>query len=244
MKKYDIVIHYLKRIEESIMPFVVFIDVIGVFAGTAVGCLLKKYISEELKESMNLALAAVSAGVGVQLVGKAAHMSAAVLALLIGGMLGYILGIDRRLANISSLLPNTGGTDTAQTLLVAFSLYCLSTTGVIGALTLGFSGDSTVLATKAIMDFVASIFFAANSGIILAVIGFPLAVILLILYSLSGLLMPHLTPEMIGDFSACGGLIQFLNALRIAKIKNPPVADYMPALVLVFFISMLWIRFM
>lgn len=75
-------------------------------------------------------------------------------------------------------------------------------------------------------------------------IGFPLAGILFILYSLSGLLMPHLTPEMIGDFSACGGLIQFLNALRIAKIKNPPVADFMPALVLVFFISMFWTQYM
>ena len=45
---------------------------------------------------------------------------------------------------------------------------------------------------------------------------------------------------MIGDFSACGGMIQFLNALRMAKIKNPPVADYMPALALVFFISAWW----
>ena len=50
--------------------------------------------------------------------------------------------------------------------------------------------------------------------------------------------------EMIGDFSACGGLIQLLNALRIAKLKNPPVADYIPSLVLVFFISMLWTKYM
>lgn len=53
-------------------------------------------------------------------------------------------------------------------------------------------------------------------------------------YGLSEFLMPHLTAEMIGDFSACGGLIQLLNALRIAKLKNPPVADYIPSLVLVF----------
>jgi len=49
---------------------------------------------------------------------------------------------------------------------------------------------------------------------------------------------------MIGDFSACGGLIQLLNALRIAKLKNPPVADFIPALVLVFFISMFWTKYM
>ena len=94
------------------------------------------------------------------------------------------------------------------------------------------------------MDCVASIFFAGSSGFILSVISVPLAMILMAFYWLSGILMPLLTPEMIGDFSACGGLIQLLNAMRIAKIKNPPVADFMPALVLVFFISMFWTKYM
>ena len=53
-------------------------------------------------------------------------LSAAVLALLIGGTTGHIIGIDRRLANISKLLPATGGSETVQTLLVAFTLYCIS----------------------------------------------------------------------------------------------------------------------
>lgn len=226
------------------MPTVILLDAAGVIFGTAVGCAVKKHISGSLNESMNLALSVISAAIGVQLIGKAVHMSAAVLALLIGGTIGHILGIDRRLANISKLLPATGGSDTAQTLLVAFSLYCISTTGVIGALTLGFSQDATVLTTKAIMDCVASIFFAGSSGFILSVISVPLALILMAFYWLSGILMPLLTPEMIGDFSACGGLIQLLNAMRIAKIKNPPVADFMPALVLVFFISMFWTKYM
>ena len=222
------------------MPAVILLDAAGVIAGAVLGCLLKKHISKELNESMNLALAAVSAAIGVSLLGQAVHMPAAVLALLIGGVLGHIAGIDRRLSRIAKLLPDTGGSETAQTLLVAFSLYCISTTGVIGALNLGFQGDAAVLTTKAIMDFSATIFFAAGSGLILAVISLPLVFMLFLYYGLSNVLMPCLTPEMIGDFSACGGMIQLLNALRIAKIKNPPVADYMPALVLVFFISAWW----
>lgn len=221
------------------MPLVILLDVAGVIVGTAAGCVLKKYISASLKESMNLALTAVLVAIGVQLVGKAAHMSAAVLALLAGGLIGHIIGIDEKLSNLSGRFPSAGESDAAQTLLVAFTLYCLSTSGVIGALSLGFEGDTTVLMTKAIMDFVASVFFAAESGMVLAAISVPLGMILLALYGFSGLLMPHLTPEMIGDFSACGGLIQFLNALRLTKLKNPPVADFIPALILVFFFSVL-----
>ena len=226
------------------MPFVILLDGAGVILGTVVGCAARRYISGRLKESMNLALAAVAIGIGAQLVGKAAHMSAAVLALLAGGLIGYALKIDARLRNISSLLPDTGGGETTQTLLVAFSLFCLSTTGVIGALELGLTGDPTVLTTKAIMDCVSAVFFAANGGLVLCVIALPLVLLLLACYLLSGVLAPHLSPEMIGDFSACGGLIQFLNALRVAKIKDPPVADFMPSLVLVFFVSFSWAQYM
>lgn len=134
------------------------LDVAGVAAGTAAGCLLKKYIGKELNESMNLALAAICAAVGIQLLGKAVHMPAAVLALLAGGILGHVLKIDRSLSSLSGRLPASGEGGAAQTLLVAFSLYCLSTTGIIGALSLGFEGDASVLTTKAIMDFAASVF--------------------------------------------------------------------------------------
>ncbi len=223
---------------------VILLDVAGVAAGTFLGCAMKKHITPALNESIMLALSVISAAVGVQLLGKGVHMSAAVLALLIGGVIGHVLGIDRRLAGLSECLPKTGGAETAQTLLVAFTLYCVSTTGIIGALSLGFEGDATVLTTKAIMDCAASVFFAVGSGPILAVIGAPLFIILLAMYALSGVLMPVLTPEMIGDFSACGGLIQLLKALRIAKLKTPPVADFIPALVLVFFISMFWTKYM
>ena len=219
------------------MPSVILLDVAGVIVGTLAGCAMKKHVSGSLNESINLALSVISAAVGVGLLGKAVHMSAAVLALLIGGTTGHIIGIDRRLANISKLLPATGGSETAQTLLVAFTLYCISTTGIIGA-------DTTVLMTKTIMDCVASVFFAGSSGWVLSLISIPLGIMLMIFYGLSEFLMPYLTAEMIGDFSACGGLIQLLNALRIAKLKNPPVADYIPSLVLVFFISMFWTKYM
>ncbi|MCI8454119.1 MAG: DUF554 domain-containing protein [Lachnospiraceae bacterium] len=100
-------------------------------AGTFLGCALKKYITQPLNESIMLALSVIAAAVGVNLLGKGVHMSAAALALLIGGVIGHILGIDRRLAGLSECLPKTGGAETAQTLLVAFTLYCVSTTGII-----------------------------------------------------------------------------------------------------------------
>ena len=226
------------------MHLVIVLDVVGVVIGTVLGCKIKKYLSAELSTSIDLALAVVSVAIGISLLLKAVHMSAAVIAFLLGGVLGHYLHIDYRLKTLSNRLPDSGTGETADLLLMAFTLYCISTTGIIGALELGFSGDATVLMTKAIMDFTASVFFATKSGWTLSLISVPLLGILVFFYTISKQLMPCLTSETIGDFSACGGLIQLLNGLRIAKIKNPPVADYMPALILVFGVSILGSKFM
>ena len=219
------------------MPTAIWIDAGGIVLGSAVGYALRRFITRRLKENMNLALGAVSVAIGVQLLGAAAHLAAAVLALLAGGTLGYALRLDSRLSGVSQLLSKSDSGEFARTFLVAFTLLCTSTTGIVGAMELGLSGNAGVLTTKAIMDFVASVFFAANGGILLAVIAVPVMAVLLLFYSISGLIMPYLTEEIIGDFSACGGLIQLLNAIRIAGLKDVPVADFLPSLMIVFFFS-------
>ena len=80
---------------------------------------------------------------------------------------------------------------------------------------------------------------AVFSVIGIGLVGAVMAVLLLF-YSISGLIMPYLTEEIIGDFSACGGLIQLLNAIRIAGLKDVPVADFLPSLMIVFFFSAFW----
>jgi len=219
-------------------------DVIGVIAGTVLGLIIKNHISQKLGTSMDLALSVVSSAIGIGLLQKAVHMPVAVVAFLLGGVSGYYCKIDFRLKTLSTRFSSSRTGETADILLTAFTLYCISTTGIIGALELGFSGDTTVLVTKVIMDFTASVFFGAKSGWTLALISIPLFGILTFFYAISTWLMPCLTPDMIGDFSACGGLIQLLNGLRIAKVKNPPVADYIPALILVFGVNMLWSNFL
>ena len=49
-----------------------------------------------------------------------------------------------------------------------------------------------------------------------------------------------LTSQGFGNFSAYGGFIQFLNALRIIKLKDPPVLDLLPGMVLIFPITYFW----
>lgn len=215
-------------------------NVIAVLLGTAFGCLLRKHISSKLQENSMTYFAAIAAALGIQMLGRVNQMTVAVLAFLLGGLAGHLLKLDQRVGALAGKGLNGEQNGTAQILLVAFTLFCVSTAGILGALDLGFSGDATLLTTKAIMDFLSAVFFAASCGWALAIISLPLGIILAVFYLLSSYITPYMTEAMIGNFSACGGLIQLVNALRIAKLKDPPVLDLIPGLILVIPITYLW----
>ena len=82
--------------------------------------------------------------------------------------------------------------------------------------------------------------FACTLGAVVSLIALPQFVIFLLLYLLATVIFPLTTPSMINDFRACGGLIVFVTGFRMIRVKNFPVADMIPSMILVMPISWLW----
>ena len=218
---------------------IIVLNLLAVVAGTAIGCFFRKYISWQLQDNFMIYFSIISTALGIQLLGRVSNLSAVVLTFLLSGLLGHAMQIDKRVGSLAGKGESQNQSSTSV-ILVAFTLFCASTSGILGALDLGFSGDTTLLITKATMDFLAALFFASASGWTIAVIAVPLGVILGAFYLLSTQISPYLSVEMIGNFSAYGGFIQFLNALRIIKLKDPPVLDMLPGMILIFPITYFW----
>ncbi len=103
------------------------------------------------------------------------------------------------------------------------------------------TGDPSILYIKTILDlFTSAIFFATALGFAVAAIAIPQVILQLALAFLAVLILPLTTPDMMADFSAVGGLIMLATGLRICGIKPFPVANMIPALVLVMPFSHLW----
>ncbi len=45
---------------------------------------------------------------------------------------------------------------------------------------------------------------------------------------------------MIADFKACGGILMLATGFRMIKVKMFPIADMLPAMILIMPISLLW----
>lgn len=229
------------------IPYPILLDSVGVVAGSLLGILVGKKLRPEIQEHMMLYFGGITLAIGISLLCKGGNLSVAVIALVLGGMLGELIRIDDRIHALISWLQknssagrNQSNREGTDLFLNAVVLIVLSTSGMLGAMTGALTGDYAVLITKTVMDFSSCVFFAMITGPIMMAAAVPLFVILMLFYLLAGMLQPVISTQMTLDFCACGGIMLLLNGLGVAGIKKIPVSNLIPALVLVMPISALW----
>ena len=130
------------------------------------------------------------------------------------------------------------------TLVTCITLFCASGTGIYGSIIAGMSADHSVLIAKAILDLFTAVVFACTLGMVTAAVAIPQFIIFFILFLLGGPIYNGLdlgtNTYIINDFKACGGFIMLATGFRMCKIKQFPVADMIPAMVLIFPIAIFW----
>ena len=65
-------------------------------------------------------------------------------------------------------------------------------------------------------------------------IAVPQLAIIIVLFLLVGVIVPLTNDVMIDDFRACGGILMLCTGFRTCRIKSFPIADMLPAMVLIF----------
>lgn len=229
------------------MPIGITVDVCATLLGSFLGILIGKRLPDNLKHALNNILGIAAISMGIVLIMRQHTLSAVVLAVVFGCILGELLQLETRINNgVSAVVAKLmQGTRADETFLIQVSavvvLFCCGGTGWYGALNEGLTGDGSILITKAILDCVTAVIFGSLLGKIVPVLCIPQAMVYTVLFLISGVIQPFITSEMIADFSAAGGIITLCAGLRLTGIKRDiKVLNLLPALVLVFFISAGW----
>lgn len=226
------------------MPIGIIINVTAVILGGLTGSIAGKRLSDGLKETMNAVLGLCALCMGISTVVLVKNLPPVVFSVILGTLLGLVLKIGAGIQKVSGLVLNKvmKGADqqTADLMLTALVLFCASGTGIYGSLDAGMTGNHSVLIAKAVLDFFAAMIFACQLGKAAAFIGIPQFVVLFALFCLAKVIVPMTNDTMIADFKACGGFVLVATGLRMLKLKPFPIADMIPAMVLVMPISFLW----
>ena len=226
------------------MPVGIICNALAIAAGGVLGAVFGRKLSPEFKEKLNLIFGVCAMGIGISSIVLMKNMPAVILAMILGVITGIVTRLGQRIEGagrkLAALIPGKAGRPDDALLVTAVVLFCVCGTGIYGSIVSGISGDHSILIAKSILDLFTAMVFACSLGFVTALIAVPQLVLFLLLFFCARLIFPLTTPNMIDDFKACGGLILLATGLRIAKIRDFPVADMIPAMLWVWPLSWAW----
>lgn len=213
------------------------INVAAIIAGSALGLLLRRSFKKSMADVLLQGLGLCVMLIGLMGAFKTGNMLLMILSVVVGGVAGSLLGINRRLNALGEYAQrklvresDQGASTFAQAFVTASLVFCVGAMAVVGALDSGIRGDHSTLIAKSALDGVASVVFAGalGPGVILSAV--PVLLYQGAIALLGNVIAPLLSDTVVQEMSAVGGLLIVgigLNMLLKSEIK---VADLLPAI--------------
>jgi uncharacterized protein len=232
------------------------LNIITVAVGSLLGLLIGNRLSAKIQESVVTGLGLVTLYVGISNAGKTGNVIIPLLSIATGAIIGELLDIHAALERFGGWLQKRFGgqeiqaaastpeesapnqLDTRARFITGFVtaslVFCIGPLTFVGSMQdgMGLAIGFQQLAIKSVLDGFAAMAFAASFGIGVA---FSIITVLLLQGGLAlagNLLGNFMSTPMINEMTAVGGLLLIGLSLILLGIKQPRIANFLPALVI------------
>jgi uncharacterized membrane protein YqgA involved in biofilm formation len=215
-----------------------FLNIATVLIGGIIGLIFGARIPEKLKATIVAGLGLFTMAMGLQMFTGTENPLIVLGALLIGTLLGEWMKIEDGLQNLGKVLEqrfakegDDGSNKFVRGFLTASLLFCVGPMTILGSIQDGLSGDYQLLAVKAVLDGFAAMAFTSTLGI-----GVMFSTIIILVYQggisvLAAQLNAIVTPSMMNELTATGGVILLGLAISsLLEIKKIRVGNMLPGL--------------
>ena len=183
-------------------------------------------IAGTLEKMLTLEKRAISSGGSMLLV----------LCLTVGGVIGELLNLEGAFECFGRWLKEKTGNAKDKGFVNAFvtaSLtVCIGAMAIVGSIQDGLTGDYSVLATKAVLDFIIIMVMSCSLGPGAAFSAIPVAILQGSVTALAGLVRPVMTEAALNNLSLVGSVLIFCVGINLLWGKKIRVANLLPAIVL------------
>lgn len=215
-----------------------FLNIATVLIGGVIGLIFGARIPDKLKATVISGMGLFVAAMGLQMFLKTENPLIVLGSLLMGTLLGEWWKIEDGLQNLGRFLEqrfshseNDESNKFVRGFLTASLLFCVGPLTILGSIQDGLTGDYNLLAVKSVLDGFASLAFASTLGV-----GVMFSTIIILVYQggislLAGQLDAIVTPSMMNELTATGGVILLgLSISSLLEIKKISVGNMLPAL--------------
>ena len=156
--------------------------------------------------------------------------------LTIGAVIGELLNLEGAFERFGEWLKLKTGNARDKRFVDAFvtaSLtVCIGAMAIVGSIEDGISGDYSILATKAVLDFIIIMVMSCSMGRGAVFSAIPVAILQGSITALAGLLRPVMTAAALANLSMVGSVLIFCVGINLVWGKKVRVANLLPAIII------------
>lgn len=218
----------------------------AIIVGGVFGLLFGKILNERIQDSLQKA-----SGICVLFIGIAGAMEGMlklsgsslsagrsmliVASLALGALVGEILNIEHGFERFGEWLKvktgNAKDKSFVEGFVTASLTVCIGAMAVVGSIKDGISGDYSILATKAILDFIIIMVMTCSLGKGCIFSAIPVAVFQGLITALARIIKPLMTDGALANLSLIGSILIFCVGVNLVWDKRIKVANLLPSLV-------------
>lgn len=224
------------------------INMAAVLAGCALGVGVAHRITPQIRSVVTdglglvtglvatLTAAAITDPVLGDTLGDGAPVLIVLGSIVLGGIVGTVLRIEERLEafgdNLKARLSGDGESGFTEGFVAASLLFCVGAMAILGSIKDGLGEGNDILLLKSTLDFFAAIAFASTFGWGVAASAISVGVYQGA-FTLVGVFLGNIiSAAQVAMLTAVGGLLILGIALRLLNVRQVPVGNMLPALVL------------
>lgn len=216
----------------------VWVNVIAIIIGCTLGLVFKRFIKDSYKETIMSGIAITVIMMGTMNVIETNEFLIVIVSVVLGSLIGEILDIEGKINGFANKLSlkfaKEGNEDStfAEGFVTTTLIYCVGAMAIVGSLESGLTGNHDTIFAKSLLDGVSAIIFASTFGI--GVI-FSAGSVFLYQGALvmgATLIKDFLTPAMITEISAVGGILIIAIAINILGLKKIKIGNMLPAIII------------
>jgi uncharacterized protein len=214
------------------------VNSLTIIVGCFIGLILKGRFPDKLRIILFQGIGLTTLMIGVQMAIQGTKVLPIILSLVIGGIIGETIDIEKRLDHLGNRIKKSfknqkGKERFTEGFITASLLYCVGSMAVMGAIEEGISGNPDILLAKSALDGVSSIIFAASLGIGVLFSAIPVFVYQGTITQIAYLIKNYITTDMINEMTAVGGVLIIGLSFGILEIKKIKVGNLLPSLIII-----------
>ena len=223
------------------------INTAAIVAGGAGGALFGRFLKENVQDTLTrvcgvstLFIAITGALEQMLTIENGAIVSGGamlvILCLTIGAVIGELLNLEGAFERFGEWLKRKTGNAKDKRFVDAFvtaSLtVCIGAMAIVGSIEDGITGDYSILATKAVLDFIIIMVMSCSMGRGAVFSAIPVAILQGSITALAGLVRPLMTAATLDNLSMVGNVLIFCVGVNLVWGKKVRVANLLPAIVI------------